>query len=45
MGAQVLINGSWYKSVPIRSRFSVNTAEAALDAAVLGAGVTCVLSY
>jgi DNA-binding transcriptional LysR family regulator len=37
--------GKGSKSVPIRSRFSVNTAEAALDAAVLGAGVTRVLSY
>jgi DNA-binding transcriptional LysR family regulator len=31
--------------VPIRSRFSVNTAEAALDAAMAGVGVTRVLSY
>jgi DNA-binding transcriptional LysR family regulator len=31
--------------VPIRSRFSVNTAEAALDAAAAGVGVTRVLSY
>jgi DNA-binding transcriptional LysR family regulator len=37
--------GKASKSVPIRSRFSVNTAEAALDAAILGAGVTRVLSY
>jgi DNA-binding transcriptional LysR family regulator len=37
--------GKGSQSVPIRSRFSVNTAEAALDAAVLGAGVTRVLSY
>lgn len=37
--------GKGSKSVPIRSRFSVNTAEAALDAAVRGAGVTRVLSY
>ena len=32
-------------SVPIRSRLVVNTAEAAIDAAVQGAGVTRVLSY
>ena len=31
--------------VPIRSRLSVNTAEAAVDAAVAGVGVTRVLSY
>lgn len=33
------------QSVPIRSRLSVNTAEAAVDAAVAGVGVTRVLSY
>lgn len=32
-------------SVPIRSRLVVNTAEAAIDAAVRGTGVTRVLSY
>jgi len=32
-------------TIPVRSRFSVNTAEAALDAAIAGAGVTRVLSY
>ena len=32
-------------SVPIRSRLSLNTAEAAIDAAVAGVGVTRVLSY
>jgi DNA-binding transcriptional LysR family regulator len=32
-------------TVAIRSRLSVNTAEAAIDAAVAGAGVTRVLSY
>lgn len=37
--------GKGSKSVPIRSRFSVNTAEAALDATIRGAGVTRVLSY
>lgn len=33
------------QSVPIRSRLVVNTAEAAVDAAVAGLGVTRVLSY
>jgi DNA-binding transcriptional LysR family regulator len=33
------------QTVPIRSRLSVNTAEAALDAAIAGAGITRVLSY
>lgn len=32
-------------TVPIRSRLRVNTAEAAIDAAIAGAGVTRVLSY
>jgi DNA-binding transcriptional LysR family regulator len=32
-------------SVPIRSRLTVNTAEAAIDAATAGLGVTRVLSY
>jgi DNA-binding transcriptional LysR family regulator len=32
-------------TVAVRSRLSVNTAEAAIDAAVAGAGVTRVLSY
>lgn len=31
--------------VPIRSRLAVNTAEAAIDAAIAGVGVTRVLSY
>ena len=31
--------------LPIRSRLSVNTAEAAIDAAIAGVGVTRVLSY
>jgi DNA-binding transcriptional LysR family regulator len=31
--------------VPLRPRLSVSTAEAAIDAAVAGLGVTCVLSY
>jgi DNA-binding transcriptional LysR family regulator len=33
------------RAVPVRSRLSVNTAEAAIDAAVAGVGVTRVLSY
>jgi DNA-binding transcriptional LysR family regulator len=32
-------------SIPIRSRLTVNTAEAAIDAAIAGVGVTRVLSY
>ncbi len=32
-------------SVPIHSRLSINTAEAAIDAAIAGVGVTRVLSY
>jgi DNA-binding transcriptional LysR family regulator len=31
--------------VPIRPRLTVSTAEAAVDAAIAGLGVTCVLSY
>jgi DNA-binding transcriptional LysR family regulator len=31
--------------VPVRSRLSVNTAEAAIDAAIAGVGITRVLSY
>jgi DNA-binding transcriptional LysR family regulator len=31
--------------VPIRSRLNVNTAEAAIDAAIAGVGLTRVLSY
>ena len=31
--------------MPVRSRLSVNTAEAAIDAAVAGVGITRVLSY
>jgi DNA-binding transcriptional LysR family regulator len=33
------------RPVPVRSRLSVNTAEAAIDAAIAGVGVTRVLSY
>lgn len=38
-------NGASEMSVPVRSRLSVNTAEAAIDAAIAGMGVTRVLSY
>jgi DNA-binding transcriptional LysR family regulator len=31
--------------VPVRPRLIVNTAEAAIDAAIAGVGLTCVLSY
>jgi len=31
--------------VPLRPRLSVSTAEAAIDAAIAGVGITCVLSY
>lgn len=37
--------GGIEKSVPIRSRLTVNTAEAAIDAAISGLGLTRVLSY
>ena len=33
------------RAVSVRSRLSVNTAEAAIDAAIAGVGVTRVLSY
>jgi DNA-binding transcriptional LysR family regulator len=33
------------KTIPIHPRLTVSTAEAAIDAAVAGLGVTCVLSY
>lgn len=33
------------QAIPIRSRFSVNTANAAIDAALAGAGIVRVLSY
>jgi DNA-binding transcriptional LysR family regulator len=37
--------GKRVKSIPVRSRLVVNTAEAAIDAAASGLGVTRVLSY
>jgi DNA-binding transcriptional LysR family regulator len=33
------------KSFPIHARLAVNTAEAAIDSALAGLGLTCVLSY
>ena len=38
-------NGKSTLSVPIHSRLTVNTAEAAIDAAIAGIGITRVLSY
>ncbi|CAB3684160.1 LysR family transcriptional regulator [Paraburkholderia rhynchosiae] len=37
--------GGQQQAVPIRPRLSVNTAEAAIDAAIAGVGLTNVLSY
>jgi DNA-binding transcriptional LysR family regulator len=37
--------GKGEMSVTVHSRFIVNTAEAAIDAAIAGAGLTRVLSY
>jgi DNA-binding transcriptional LysR family regulator len=37
--------GETNETVRVRSRLVVNTAEAAIDAAVAGVGATCVLSY
>ena len=37
--------GRGMETVPVRSRLAVNTAEAAIDAAITGVGVTRVLSY
>ncbi|PNG25436.1 LysR family transcriptional regulator [Methylocella silvestris] len=37
--------GKARQSVPVHSRFVVNTAEAAIEAAIAGVGLTCVLSY
>jgi DNA-binding transcriptional LysR family regulator len=41
----LFVQGKSEISVPVRSRLSVNTAEAAIDAAVAGTGLTQVLSY
>lgn len=43
--AWTFATGKTELAVPIRSRLRVNTAEAAVDAAVAGAGMTRVLSY
>lgn len=45
VGAWAFGAGKSELSVPVHSRFAVNTAEAAIDAAVLGVGVIRVLSY
>lgn len=45
VGAWVFGAGKSPLSVPVHSRFAVNTAEAAIDAAMLGVGVIRVLSY
>lgn len=45
VGAWVFGAGKAQQSVPVRSRLSVNTAEAAITAATLGVGVIRVLSY
>jgi DNA-binding transcriptional LysR family regulator len=37
--------GAATKTFPVRSRLNVTTAEAAIDAAIAGAGITRVLSY
>jgi len=41
----VFTTGKSNTSVPVRSRLVVNTAEAAIDAAIAGLGITRVLSY
>jgi len=38
-------SGKGFRMVPVRARLAVNTAEAAIDAAIAGVGVTRVLSY
>jgi DNA-binding transcriptional LysR family regulator len=43
--AWVFGSGKSELSVPVRSRLAVNTAEAAIEAATLGVGLTRVLSY
>ena len=37
--------GKSEESVRVHSRLTVNTAEAAVDAAIAGTGIACVLSY
>jgi Transcriptional regulator len=43
--AWVFGSGKSQSSVPVQSRLAVNTAEAAIDAAILGVGLIRVLSY
>jgi DNA-binding transcriptional LysR family regulator len=45
MRAWVFGSGKSELSVPVRSRLAVNTAEAAIEAAILGVGLIRVLSY
>lgn len=45
VGAWVFGTGKSELSVPVHSRLAVNTAEAAIDAAILGVGIIRVLSY
>lgn len=45
VGAWVFGTGKSELSVPVHSRLAVNTAEAAIDAAILGVGMIRVLSY
>ena len=45
MRAWVFGSGKSELSVPVHSRLAVNTAEAAIEAAILGVGLTRVLSY
>ncbi|WP_395608436.1 LysR family transcriptional regulator [Pseudomonas sp. B22129] len=45
VGAWVFGSGKSQQTVPVHSRLSVNTAEAAITAATLGVGVIRVLSY
>jgi DNA-binding transcriptional LysR family regulator len=45
MRAWVFGSGKSELSVPVRSRLTVNTAEAAIEAAILGVGLIRVLSY
>lgn len=44
-GAWTFGTGAAARSVPVRARLTVNTAEAAIDAAIAGVGLTRVLSY
>src|SRR6185312_4501433 len=44
-GGWMFAGGGKPQTVPVRSRLIVNTADAAIDAAVTGLGITRVLSY